>query len=218
MILHSISLHIELIIILEIVYPVILTCGISFLIKLFNVGIWNISKLHWKYILIRLVPVRLTRNILSLNDLAFHIPTNRTDHYFKCFIPCYSSLYERFVPARPTRNVLSLNDLAFRIPSHRTEHFSRNVIHFYSRLWNILPNHVVHSVDLKHFKAAFKLYLDSLVPGNIPRRHLPILSKLLWAVFFWICADVSSTVFIAIIAIVAVLFYYWITIYSICLV
>jgi len=96
----------------------------------------------------------------------------------------HSSLYERFVPARPTRNVLSWNDLAFRIPSHRTEHFSRNVIHFYSRLWNILPNHVVHSEDLKHFKAALKLYLNSLVRENIPRQHLPFLSRLLWAVSF----------------------------------
>ena len=95
--------------------------------------------------------------------------------------PC---LYERFVPARPTRNVLSLNDLAFRIPSHRAVSFSRNVIHFYSRIWNILPNHVVHSEDLKHFKAALKIYLNSLVLGNIPRQHCPILSWLLRAVFF----------------------------------
>ena len=90
--------------------------------------------------------------------------------------PC---LYERFVPARPTRNVLRWNDLAFRIPTPRTEHFSRNVIHFNSGLWNILPNHVVHSEDLKHFKAALKLYLNSLVRENIPRQHLPFLSRLL---------------------------------------
>ena len=88
-------------------------------------------------------------------------------------------MYEHFVPARLTRDVLSLNDLAFRIPTPRTEHYARNVIHFYSSMWNILPNQVVQSVDMKHFKAALKLYLDSLVRENISRQHLPIFSRLL---------------------------------------
>ena len=85
---------------------------------------------------------RIVVNRLSLLYKIFHNPKHML----------HSSLYERFVPARPTRNILSLNDLAFRILSHRTEHFSRNVIHFNSGLWNILPNHVVYSEDLKHLK------------------------------------------------------------------
>ena len=40
--------------ILEILYLIILFYGISFLMKLFNVWIWSISKLHWKHSLILL--------------------------------------------------------------------------------------------------------------------------------------------------------------------
>ena len=130
----------------------------------------------------------------ALNKVKFYVPDVSLNLWRRRAVSCLSllykishnpkhmlhpCLYERFVPARPTRNVLSLNDLAFRIPTPRTEHYSRNVIHFYSRLWNILPNHFVQSEDLKHFKAALKLYLNSLVRENIPRQHLPFLSRLL---------------------------------------
>ena len=130
----------------------------------------------------------------ALNKVKFYVPDISLNLWRRRAVSClsllykiyhdpkhmlHSSLYERFVPARPTRNVLRWNDLAFRIPTPRTEHFSRNVIHFNSGLWNILPNHVVYSEDLKHFKAALKLYLNSLVRENIPRQHLPFLSRLL---------------------------------------
>jgi len=130
----------------------------------------------------------------ALNKVKFYVPDISLNLWRRRAVSCLSllykishnpkhmlhpCLYERFVPARLTRNVLSLNDLAFRIPTPRTEHYSRNVIHFYSSMWNILPNQVVQSVDMKHFKAALKLYLDSLVRENISRQHLPILSRLL---------------------------------------
>ena len=105
----------------------------------------------------------------------------------------HSCLYERLVPFRLTRNTLSLNYLVFRIPTNRTDHYFKSIIPCYSCLWNILPDHV-HCMDLKHFEAALKIYLDSLVLANIPRQHLSIISRLLGAVFFRICADVPSSV------------------------
>ena len=54
MIFHSVSLDIELNIILGVLYSFILDCGISFQIKLFNMWVWSISKLHWKHISIHL--------------------------------------------------------------------------------------------------------------------------------------------------------------------
>ena len=49
-------------------------------------------------------------------------------------------------------------------------------------------------MDAKHFEAALKIYLDSLVPAKIPPKHRSILSWLYWAVLFRICADVPSSV------------------------
>ena len=50
---------------------------------------------------------------------------------------------------------------------------------YYSSLWNILPYEVVQCVDLKHFKAALKIYLDFLVRAHIHLQHLLIFSWLL---------------------------------------
>ena len=142
---------------------------------------WSWDLFSWYF-----VELEKTRVVfrLSLPYKIFHYPKHLLH-------PC---LYEHFIPARLTRNISSVNDLAFHIPRHRTENYSRNVIHFYSRLWNILPNQVVQCVDLKHFKAALKTYLDSLARANIPPQHILILSRLLWAVHFRICADVLSSV------------------------
>ena len=41
----------------------------------------------------RFVPARLTRNVLSLNDLAFRIPRPRTEHYSRNVIHFYSRLW-----------------------------------------------------------------------------------------------------------------------------
>ena len=148
---------------------------------------------------------------ISLTALFGSVHTFAEERRLGCFGPwfalfCYmavklfpkhmlhSCLYEHLVPVRPTRYILSLNDLAFRIPTNRTDHYFKCFIPFDSRLWNILPNHVVQCMDLKHFKAALKIYLDSLVPANIPPQHHSILSWLLWAVLSRICGEEPSSV------------------------
>ena len=73
--------------------------------------------------------------------------------------PMHSSLPEYFNPARLTRFALRLNDLARNFTNFNTTQFSRCFLPSMIKIWNYLPNEVVHSSDITSFKSQVNIFL-----------------------------------------------------------
>ena len=107
----------------------------------------------------------------ALNNIRFIVPDVSSDLEKRRKISCLSFLYKVFhnpshplhaylpapyVRVRQTRYALAMNDHAFSDFVANTNQFSRSFFPYYCKLWNVLPNDVVHCVDLNCFKIALK--------------------------------------------------------------
>ena len=78
--------------------------------------------------------------------------------------PLHSSLPEYFNPIRVTRFALSLNDLSRDFINFNTTQFSRCFLPSMIKIWNNLPNSIVHSSDINNFKSRVNIFLNSNTP------------------------------------------------------
>ena len=134
----------------------------------------NFEYCHWVFISASETNLKLLGR--AFNQIKFLLPNFSIDlehrrqvgflsHFFKIFSnpehPLNSLLPNHSRTVRDTRLSTRLNDLSFTVARVNTSQFSRSFFPAAVRLWNDLPNDIVHELNVDTFKSKINAFFLS---------------------------------------------------------